>query len=890
MRIVKPQRLGVLHRTLELGGRFIFVPSVLVCFDLDDPEVPLHEVVMWLAASNSLGCEAAIDEGGRKARAEVLLAGNAYPVGGKPAIAVDARVTVGPEDAPLVEKRLFVVGDRHWKGTGPSDPVPFTEMSTNWTHAFGGEGFEPNWAGKGLAAIVGDDGKPRQWLPNVEDPKRLMRHPSDRPMPAGFGPLDMRHPVRRKHAGTYDQRWLEKQAPGMPNDFDLRFFNLAPEDQRLERESFEGGERFVVENMHPERPRLEGRVPTLRPRAWFTKVGDEGRTLHEVALRCDTLFVLPNQAMAVAIYRGVAEVREDDAADLAELLVAAERRGEEKPLAHYEEALRNRLEGEMRALFALQETDLLPPLPEGADPMGLDRLPWPQELHDEHNAMVENQRRAAEVEREAAVARAAEAGLDPSAVPALPVHDPKAPLDPKKLAEQVAEAQAKGEEAKREAAEKRSEMEAAARAQAEAAGLDYDAMMKQARKASSGPPKLRAEEELARLDEVAVLLRKHDAQLPEVEAHLANAKMRERLIAIDAAMREAYRKNAHVMPAAPELDESEHAAVRARIEAALREGQSLRDVDLTGADLRGLDLSGVDLSGAFFEGANLTGVVARGANLADAVLARADLTDADLEGANLVAANLGGATIRRTRLAGCDMSRAVLSEARLDAAVLDGAVLDEAFLLGTTLRETSLRGAQARRVILYDLDLSGIDACGATLSDCTIIKTSLSGANLSGATISGGCMIEVDASDACFDEVTAHKFRVVHQSRMPRATFARAKLVEANFRGTDLEGARFDEATIERGDLSEAQLGGASLERMRAPGLMAVRASLVGASLHGADLREAVLQKADLRSADLSRSNLFRADLLRIHTNGATKLDGAKMKLIRFRERRDDAE
>lgn len=890
MRIIKPQRLAVLHRTFEMTGRFYFVPTVMVCFDIGEPDVPLHEVVMWIAATASLGPQGAMDEGMRKGRAEVLVAGNAHPVGGVAATACQVRLAVGPDDDPWIDKRLYVVGDRHWETTGPSKPEPFTAMSTNWSHAFGGEDYALNVAGKGLAPIERDD-KTVHELPNVEDPKRLMKSKDDRPKPAGFGPLDLRHPDRRKHAGTYGQRWLDKHAPGLAEDFDFRCFNVAPEDQRLEREAFAGGERFVVENMHPDRPVIEGRMPTLVPRAWWTKTGDATRTLREIALRCDTLFVLPNQAMAVAMYRGVTEVTEDDAADIAELLVAAESPNEKKQAAHYDKALLNRLEGEMRALYGLQDADLLPPLPEGTDPMGLDRLPWPEELHHQHNAMVDNQKRKVEAERQKAVSEAEAAGHDPSALPGpLPTHDPHAPLDPEKLAEQVADAKEQAERAKREGEEKKAAMEVEARAQAEAAGVDYDKMQKQALAAMSGPPKFRAEDELARLDELAAVLRKNDAQIPSVEAHLASDKMRQRLLKVEAAQVAVYRMNAHLMPGALPLDDAASVAIRDRIHAGVKAGESFRDADFTGANLRGMDLSGANMAGAFFEGANLSGVIAKGADFSDAVLSRADLTDADLEGSRLVAANLGGAKLYRTRLASCEMTRAVLSEAHLEEAVLDGAVLDQAFVLGTVFQATSLRGIRAERVVFYDLDLSGLDCAGAQLTDCTILKTRLVKTNFAGARISGGAMIEVDASGACFDDVEGLKLRIVHQSRLPRATFRRARLVEANFRGTDLENADFEGASIEGGDLSEARLAGANFERVRAARVMAVRTDFRGASLYGADLREGVLQKAVLASADLSQTNLFRADLLRIHTDGKTKLEGARMKNMRFKERRDDAE
>ena len=39
---------------------------------------------------------------------------------------------------------------------------------------------------------------------------------------------------RVKLAGTYDEKWLNDRFPILPEDFDSRFFNAAPEDQQLD--------------------------------------------------------------------------------------------------------------------------------------------------------------------------------------------------------------------------------------------------------------------------------------------------------------------------------------------------------------------------------------------------------------------------------------------------------------------------------------------------------------------------------------------------------------------------------------------------------------------------------------------------------------------------------
>jgi hypothetical protein len=65
---------------------------------------------------------------------------------------------------------------------------------------------------------------------------------------------------------------------------------------------------------------------------------------------------------AVAIFRGVTVVSEDDAADVRELVVGCERRGSEpRSVEHYRQVLARRLDRKKAHIHALRESDLMPP-------------------------------------------------------------------------------------------------------------------------------------------------------------------------------------------------------------------------------------------------------------------------------------------------------------------------------------------------------------------------------------------------------------------------------------------------------------------------------------------------------------------------------------------------
>jgi hypothetical protein len=149
---------------------------------------------------------------------------------------IDVRLRVGPLD-----KTVHVVGDRMWvKGmlsVSATEPRPFERVPLIWERAFGGwdrshpdptkHTFEPrNPVGIGIAQKHGnlEAGIP---LPNLEDPKRLLRGYGDTPPPAGFGFTGPSWQPRAKYAGTYDEKWMNERMPLLPKDFDRRFFNAA---------------------------------------------------------------------------------------------------------------------------------------------------------------------------------------------------------------------------------------------------------------------------------------------------------------------------------------------------------------------------------------------------------------------------------------------------------------------------------------------------------------------------------------------------------------------------------------------------------------------------------------------------------------------------------------
>lgn len=122
------------------------------------------------------------------------------------------------------------------------------------------------------------------------------------PAAVGLGPLAPTSPSRTallgRHAATWDHQAWNTQP--LPEDMDGAFFNTAPLDQQLAE--LTGNESIVLEHLVPFYPRLETRLAPVVPRATVQR-GDSAA--QEVRLRCDTLSIDGDRAIASLVFRGV---------------------------------------------------------------------------------------------------------------------------------------------------------------------------------------------------------------------------------------------------------------------------------------------------------------------------------------------------------------------------------------------------------------------------------------------------------------------------------------------------------------------------------------------------------------------------------------------------------
>jgi hypothetical protein len=205
-----------------------------------------------------------------KPATDIYVVGDVYAPQGKPITEMNVSVRVG-----TCAVGLRVYGDRVWEraitlGVRPSAPAPFVKMPLVWERSYGGVAtnsteqrpmFEPrNPVGCGFE--TDPDAAIGRALPNIEDPRQPLGRVSDRPRPAGLGPVARAWQPRAGFAGTYDEEWTRRRAPLWPADLDERFFCGATSPLQASPH-LKGGEEVVLQGLHPDGT-IRFVLPTLR--------------------------------------------------------------------------------------------------------------------------------------------------------------------------------------------------------------------------------------------------------------------------------------------------------------------------------------------------------------------------------------------------------------------------------------------------------------------------------------------------------------------------------------------------------------------------------------------------------------------------------------------------
>ncbi|MFO0550570.1 MAG: DUF2169 domain-containing protein [Polyangiaceae bacterium] len=687
-----------------------------------------------------------------KLESEVMFVGSAHAPGGRAVTELPVKLALGS-----MSKALLVTGPRVFVksmlGDGASDPAAFVKQRLDWSVTWGGPDVGDNPVGAGR---VGET------APSVFYPGEQTKTRADRARPAGLGPISSTWAPRVKLRGNqYDSTWQKTRAPWFSADFDGRYFQAAPADQRLGG-FLKGDEKLALHNLHPTAPVLEASLPALRPRAF---VRDTAGKLHEAKFLLDTVFIDGDAGVVFLTWRAHVPSLDVELRDLAFAVVATESLAEPpKPAAHYDALLRA-FEADPTGAEALKsamkkEVDkVADTLPDNPPPKDDDVIRLPKDTKskvgdlgagvvDKVAGMVA--RANQNLPREGEAAKRLESAVATSR--------PPSPLEARrKAAEQIAALETQLEKARADAVR------------------------------GKAPP-----ETIAKLDEVLADPR---LKLAQAEARRFRPPTEDELV--------------------PHADLSE----RSLAELDLR-GKDLRGADLSGVDFTDADLTGAKLAGAKLSRARLVRTLLDDADLSEASLAktvlieargaRVKLVGAALDGAVLTDIDLGGADLRGATAKMCIVTRAKLAGANLERAKLEYCLFDRADLEGASLASASLhrvsvQGSSMKRANLKDaaFDESSFNECAldeADLRGARGRRVSFLRANLERADLRRATLI-----DCHFSEARARHARFF-AANLKACRFRLAVLDDADFSSANLFGADLGRASLHRTSFRKANL------------------------------------------------------------------------------------
>jgi uncharacterized protein YjbI with pentapeptide repeats len=854
MKLIKPLRLGLLHKVYRYQRRYHLGVAALAYVPLRGDSCLLTEMELWSTVME-LPDVSPIDAGIPKAAPEFLVSGNAY---GRYCVPGTHECEVSVRVAGL-RKALRVTGERTWQGKAISASQPFEQIPLDWAHTYGGAGFVDNPLGKGHP-----DTEEVRPLPNLEPLDQRLRSPEQNGTPISLGCVDAAWPQRYRLNDDFGQRWLEEDFPGLSRNIDWRYFNTAQPDQWFEGlPEIPSGAEYELHHLHPEHATLSGRLPELRARCFLRRQA-QSTQIEEVPLRLTTVWFIPHLERAILVFNGSAPCTQFDGSDIDSLLVAAEEPSSPRGMPHYRNVLEQREDPRQGAIYALRDADLVPTALIGPGLESSSQEPPPG------SAMMERMNQRSVAEHEKLVEKLKQ--VPPSiATPKVDIPEPViltpvAPPTPDELPAfiETRETMRKDAEAKLETmiGELRAK-EAEAKAKAKRVRpMAIDTAQRPPRNPQQTIEKLRQQLQ------------------SESAAHSFTPQQRQQLQEtleqgapqLTAAMVMA----GHHLEAQPALDEETSRRLRQQIQERLSQGLPLTTLPLAGANLAGMDLRKANLTGADLDSVNLSGCNLSGAILRGALLTRTQLDNANLEGCDLVEANLGLAHAHNTSLRNADLSQSCLEQSDLNNCDLSGARLCEVRLQGATLGNLNLTRARVEDLIFLEVSVKGWCLHQADIDGLTFYQCKLREFDFSQARITALSMIESDASQGLsFQAARIDKSCFIGGCDLSGADFSACEMSEVSMKGARLTGANFTFSQLQQTNLSETDLRNSRLDRAELDGNLLIRSDLRGANLRGASLMSSLLKGATLQAADLSESNLFRADLGEVLFDADTKFEGS---------------
>ena len=701
-----------------------------------------------------------------KPRADILLMGSAHAPDGRPVTHLEVAVRVGE-----LKKALLVVGDRSWQlrflfRTRCSNAATFKSMLIAYQRSYGGGKSKRNPVGLGYD---------KKRLPNLESRDYPIRKRSDRPLPAGFGPIALDWEPRRSKVGTYRGNWLKERWPWLPDDFDWSYFNAAPENQQIEG-YLRGDEELEFQNLHSRHPIYRSRLPGLRARAFVEiDLPDSQPEFREMKMNLDTLWIDMDTEKLVLVWRGLTPVRSLKFKEVTHLAALTE------PLTspvRPKEEMREWMRQKIR-----EERGEGPPSPEeaaeeAADKASRESFVKDMAAMDKEKAELEKEFAGSEEEAEKQLeqekARLIAEGVDPKIL-----DQPPKPQTVAEMKAQLASEVARLSETDPQAA-------------AKLAGVEEEL------------------DELEAMEKEFAALEAEDVPPPSPEAVQAAVAQGKPMTGADLSGLDFSNRDLFGGDFS-DADFSKANLSNTKLVNCRLVGANFSEANVTGADFTQAVLDSADFSEAKLEGAKFPGTSIEGASFSEQQLQGVDFSDCKGRHPNFSSSNLAGANFARAKLPQADFCRANVKAANFVQAELVSADFGGATAMGINMEKadlTNLRAAEKSNFTGGKFREAKAPTSiweGAILDQADYTRAVLTGALFEEASVKETRFDRADLTKAAFDDAQAQK-AILTNANLLRASFNRTNLTEASLAGSNLYEASFWETVFHHTNIDGANV------------------------------------------------------------------------------------
>lgn len=822
MQVIKPKRLGVIHKTYQLKSHQFSV-GALAFFTLDnDTAHPLVEYEQWQKAMSQIPVGEAIDIGFAKPCAEFLVSAKGY----------------------FHQHGLFYK-------CCPSVEVNGVKKRVRVSR------FNKNKQKNTLQAFMPVD---------VTDKKRSQYN----------GTYDQKW-IDNVHPGLpHDTNTLLFNSA--PEDQQFRSKN-----KRFKY--FSAGSPYTIKDMHPTKKCITGHLPNINVRIFVNLEQQEQCVFHELTTVLETVWFFPEINMGISMYRGVIEVSDSDGLDVKTLLMAYENHGDApRDMAYYKNVLELRTNIDTAMAHLFNESQLMP-IKTDAEINHMNALVKAQEEKEQKNVQAMRERYTQQAldtvkqslpkgavgssELEEALSTINPEADSPYAIPAIPTAILESgDFD---LTPMLAAVDKLQEDVTQDLADKQASLDKMTKSyqkQYQKESEKEEESIENVQQRLLNPVYIHAVDLKQQRDEAG------GNGIADVIQHLppeAKQQLNDADNLDPDALAKAYDMLLEMKRQARQVSPSNTQEVILSVENNARARQWVIELMVSQVNLAGRDLSGIDLSGLDFSQRDLRDVMFESCNLdgcdfSDCIMTGAVFTEASVNNASFINAILSQSNFSQshgenTQFHHANLDNSTFIQAKYMKSEFDHVSANHIVATEAQFIHCSFKNSIVENALMSNADFTSSVWDHATVTASIFLQAILINTQWQEANLDRCMLIDVSAKGISFYRAHLEKVQFSNVGDLIESNFSYAKCTVCGFRGVDLNLSYLSYAVFIECDFGDTVLTNANLKDAIFKRCVMTKSILSNTDCQDTLFNESLVRKVDFEKSNLTQSEFYNCTL-----------------------------